>query len=126
MAEPRIRWDIGTAYDLFISLHVLHHPNEFGLRAAWAAGMRSRLPAAEREFFENVLNSVMMGPPLGWIYHLPEPKDAATALEVLEEVPTNQRLHELAFKHEAKDEGDEEFMQNITRRGKVTDADRER
>src|SRR5687767_13480935 len=113
MADPRISWDVGTAYDLFISLNVLHAPNNFGLRAAWAAGMRSRLPTSEREFFEDVLGSVMGGPPLGWIYHLPDPKDATTALEVLEEIPVSQRLHDLTLKYEGKDGGDVEFMQSI-------------
>lgn len=32
MTTPRITWDLGTAYDLFISLHVLHEPVDFGLR----------------------------------------------------------------------------------------------
>ena len=37
-------WQTGTAYDLFASLQVLHRPQEFGLRRAWAAGVRARLP----------------------------------------------------------------------------------
>ena len=48
MDAPRISWDIGTAYDFFVSLHILHHPSDFGVRAAWAAGMRSRLPCTPR------------------------------------------------------------------------------
>jgi DNA-binding transcriptional ArsR family regulator len=125
MADPRITWDIGTAYDFFISLHVLHVPNNFGLRAAWAAGMRSRLPASEREFLDDIQQSVLMGPPLGWLHHLPDPKDATVALEVLEETPVAQRLSDLTFKYEGKDKGDEDFMQGIAERGKFTDAERE-
>ena len=49
MTSPEVLWDCGTAYDLFISLYVLHHPAEFGLRASWTAGVRARLSAAARE-----------------------------------------------------------------------------
>ena len=38
-ALPRLSFDFGTAYDLFISLQVLHYPEKFGLRASWAAGV---------------------------------------------------------------------------------------
>src|SRR5690606_27380083 len=51
-APPRLTWDVGTVFDFFTSLYVLHKPADFGLRGVWAAGMRSRLPAAEREFLE--------------------------------------------------------------------------
>ena len=46
--EQLIRWDIGTAYDFFASLVVLHNPEMYGLPGSWAAGVRSRLPAAAR------------------------------------------------------------------------------
>src|SRR5690606_25511350 len=52
--EKRIKWDIGTAYDFFISLWVLHEPEHLGLRGSWAAGVRSRLPAPERELLQRV------------------------------------------------------------------------
>ena len=51
--SPRLGWDIGTAYDLFISLDVLLHPEDFGLRASGAAGVRSRLTTSERETLES-------------------------------------------------------------------------
>jgi hypothetical protein len=41
--SPQLRWEFGTAYDLMMSLEVLHNPENFGLRASWAAGVRSRL-----------------------------------------------------------------------------------
>ena len=52
-ATPRLEWDLGAGYDLFISLDVLHHPGLFGLRASWAAGVRSRLSVEERKILEN-------------------------------------------------------------------------
>ena len=51
--KPSIRWSLGTAYDLFASLHVLHHPERFGLRPAWAAGVRSRLSVLQRSILED-------------------------------------------------------------------------
>ena len=52
--HPQISWDMGTGYDFFVSLLVLHHPAKFGLRGAWAAGVRSRLAQEEREFLEGL------------------------------------------------------------------------
>jgi hypothetical protein len=51
---PRLSWDIGTAYDLFVSLAVLHEPDRFGLRGSWAAGVRSRFPPDERKLLEEM------------------------------------------------------------------------
>ena len=51
--KPIIHWDWGTAYDLFASLHVLHHPEKFGLRGSWAAGVRSRLTVPQRTILED-------------------------------------------------------------------------
>ena len=90
MAEPTIIWDHGTAYDLFISLHVLHNPDRLGLRGAWAAGVRSRLPIAEREFLQDVMEFLLL--PLGWIHQLAHPKDTQTALKTLAAVPVAERL----------------------------------
>lgn len=92
MAAPRLAWDFGTVYDFFTSLYVLHKPAEFGLRGVWAAGMRSRLPAAEREFLETYQGNVELGPPLYWCSELPAPKSAETALREMERIPAEERL----------------------------------
>ena len=55
--EIKILWDQGTAYDFFTSLYVLHFPDEFGLRGAWAAGVRSRLPSKARDFLEVIVGN---------------------------------------------------------------------
>ena len=47
--ELKISWDMGTAYDFFASLKVLHYPAKFGVRGAWAAGVRSRLSQNDRD-----------------------------------------------------------------------------
>jgi DNA-binding transcriptional ArsR family regulator len=78
-----LEWDSGTAYDFFASLHVLHEPDKYGLRGSWAAGVRSRLPAAERELLQQAMDGMW---PYHWVYQLPRPKDATVALEVLEDM----------------------------------------
>ncbi|MFN2144741.1 MAG: ArsR/SmtB family transcription factor [Anaerolineales bacterium] len=85
-----IIWDYGTAYDFLASLHVLHFPDEFGLRGAWAAGVRSRLPGEAKEFLEIIVSNFNV--PLHWVYSLPAPKDAATVLLALKRMPVEDRL----------------------------------
>jgi DNA-binding transcriptional ArsR family regulator len=95
MTSSRIVWDWGTAYDLFVSLHVLHEPAEFGVRASWAAGVRARLPGAERDMLEQ--GRMLFHIPFHWLYSLPEPKDGATVLWSLGQVPPVERLPLLTF-----------------------------
>jgi DNA-binding transcriptional ArsR family regulator len=90
VTSPQLHWDWGTAYDLFISLEVLHQPAEFGMRAAWAAGVRARLPAVERETLEQSQSLCRL--PLHWIHSLPDPKDTITVLWALGQIPAGQRL----------------------------------
>jgi DNA-binding transcriptional ArsR family regulator len=93
--QPRLTWDCGTAYDLFVSLHVLHHPEKFGLRGSWAAGVRSRLPAAERGMLQDADH--LLHVPVHWIHTLPEPKSSASALWTLGRLPAAERLPALAL-----------------------------
>lgn len=91
---PTLHWDIATAYDLFVSLYVLTHPDQFGVRPSWAAGVRSRLPVGQREFLENA--STFLPVPLRWIYLLPAGRrTAADALIALAQIPTAERLYTL-------------------------------
>lgn len=71
LADKLIEWDIGTAYDFFISLWASHDPEQVGLRGSWAAGVRSRLPGPEREILQRVTLAVW---PLAWVYTLPAPE----------------------------------------------------
>lgn len=87
--EQRIEWDIGTAYDFFISLWALHEPKHLGLRGSWAAGVRSRLPGPERDVLQQVTSLVW---PLAWVYTLPAPKTARTALDTLHTLHGPERL----------------------------------
>lgn len=91
---PSLLWDEGTAYDLFVSLNVLHRPVTFGVRPSWAAGVRSRLPASQREYIEKIQSFLPV--PLSWLYLLPaEAKNAAGALNTLAQLPAAERLTSL-------------------------------
>jgi DNA-binding transcriptional ArsR family regulator len=89
-SSPSLTWDCGTAYELFISLRVLHDPDTYGVRASWAAGVRSRIPAAERRFLEE--NVMYLGIPVSWLHSLPAPKDAIAALWAMRQIPAGQRI----------------------------------
>lgn len=91
---PTILWDLGTGYDLFSSLYVLHHPATFGVRLSWAAGVRFRLPIPLRGFLETAFSFLPV--PLAWLYRLPEGcKDAAGVIEALAGLPPADRLETL-------------------------------
>ncbi len=96
LQSPNLSWDIGTAYDMFMSLDVLHHPENYGLRGAWAAGVRSRLPVAERELLQQAHRMFYKGF-LYWVYNLPEPKDGAAVLKALAQLPAEERIQTLTF-----------------------------
>jgi DNA-binding transcriptional ArsR family regulator len=95
MMVSQVSWDFGSAYDFFTSLHVLHEPARFGLRPAWAAGVRSRLPGEDRETLEQAEAALWI--PLYWIQTLDDPKDSATALRALRRIPAEERLAALAL-----------------------------
>jgi DNA-binding transcriptional ArsR family regulator len=90
MTSPRLKWDIGTAYDMLISLRVLHDPNKYGLRGSWAAGVRSRLPNPEREILQQLMDVSFWG--LHWIYKLPGPKNGRSFLDALQQLQPKERI----------------------------------
>ena len=120
MTTPKLTWDLGTAYDLFLSLEVLHRPGDFELRGSWAAGIRARLPTAAREILEQAQRLFHL--PMHWIYTLPEPKDAATALWILGQTPPAERLPVLALAPEAVSEV-AETLRGVAARGTWEEAD---
>ena len=91
MQQPTISWDFGTAYDFFMSLSVLHDPERWGLRGAWAAGVRSRLSAESRDFLRDT-QCVLASPPIGFIHALPAAKDAQAILDHIAQTPVAERL----------------------------------
>jgi len=95
MPYPKLSWDIGTAYDLFISLSAIHQPVDYGLRASWAAGVRSRLTPELRETLE--LTVAIMRIPLHRAYCLPAPKNASVLLEYVRKLSPDERLPKFFF-----------------------------
>ena len=115
----KLQWEWGTAYDMFISLEVLHSPSEFGVRGAWASSVRKRLPSPERTILD--LGRHLFHIPFHWIHALPAPKDAITVLYTLQQIPAADRLCTLAF-CEGKNEFSE-MLKNISVRGSWTEDD---
>ena len=114
-------WDWGTAYDLFMSLEVLHEPAKFGLRGAWAAGMRARLPPDAREILEGTHSFV--GIPFHWIHSLPDPKDGAAVLWNLGQVPSADRLAALTLSP-CEPENVAKVLHGVAARGAWDETDR--
>lgn len=111
---PRLIWDFGTGYELFSSLYIIHYPGHLGLRASWAAGVRSRLPADIREMFHQIL--CCFGLPLHWVYSLPEPKDARAVLAALEGMPPEDILPKLALDPDYPVTADQVFHEVMEKR----------
>jgi DNA-binding transcriptional ArsR family regulator len=109
--NTKIQWDIGTVYDLFISIRVLHKPDDFGVRASWAAGVRSRIPAEHREILEQL--SIIRMVPLPFLYTLKEPKDSAVLLKKLRSMPAEKILENLSLPSGRFSESQEFFLNTM-------------
>ncbi len=120
--SPELLWDIGTAYDMFFSLHVLHHPEDYGLRGSWAAGVRSRIPADDRKVLEDT--ELVLHVPVNWIYSLPKPKDGATVLWALGQLPPAERLPTMTFSPQMCCEADD-ILREVANKGTWNEDDYE-
>ena len=120
-SQPALQWDKGTAYDLFISLDVIHNPEHYALRPSWAAGVRSRLSQDSRQTFENVLNAPC-GINMDWIHGLPEPKNASTAIWSVRATPVEERVKKLicpvSYSQELED-----ILTDVSRKGNWDESD---
>jgi DNA-binding transcriptional ArsR family regulator len=123
MTLPRLLWDWGTAYDLFVSLEVLHRPADFGVRGAWAAGVRSRLPATERETLEQ--SQSLFEVPIHWIHALPDPKDGITVLWALGQVLPAERLPVLVQSSDRPPDDMTDILKGVAARGAWDEKDQE-
>lgn len=90
--KPSLEWDSGTAYDFFASLFVLHNAERHGLRGSWAAGVRSRLSGAARECLQSAIGVLH---PMGSVYAMTGPKDAAPFVAALRAMTPGERLSAL-------------------------------
>jgi DNA-binding transcriptional ArsR family regulator len=121
-SHPQISWELAIAYDLFLSLEVIHQPEDFGLRASWAAGVRSRVPSGERKVLEDA--TMLLRVPLHWLYALPAPKDSAAALWTLRQLPSIERLPTLALSMDTPP-ANAEFLQGVADRHSWNEKDLE-
>jgi DNA-binding transcriptional ArsR family regulator len=117
-----ITWDTGTAYDLFISLLVLHQAGLFGLRPSWAAGVRQRLPAERRDFFERMYS--FSGTGLEWVCSLVGPKDAVDILHTASNMDPAVLFEAVTLANDNSAEV-RSSLHAIASRGKVTASDKE-
>jgi DNA-binding transcriptional ArsR family regulator len=119
---PTITWETGTAYDFIISLLVLHHAADFGLRPSWAAGVRQRISGPRRDFLERMYSFAGSG--LEWTCTLPKPKDASTALRVAADLAPADRFEALTLAVEIPADV-RDVLHTIADRGKATATDRD-
>lgn len=96
--SPQLTWDIGTAYDLFTSLEVVHDPARYGLRGSWAAGVRSRLPLEQREFLQDAIEKHHFWV-IPWLASQTGAKDGATILKKIAAIPPENRMQEISACH---------------------------
>ncbi|MEW6093407.1 MAG: winged helix-turn-helix domain-containing protein [Chloroflexota bacterium] len=116
-----IHWVSGTAGDFFLSLFVLHHAADFGVRPAWAAGVRQRVSSPNRETLERIFS--FSGVPLEWISRLPAPRDALTALRAAADLAPADRLPALTLPSELPDEA-RRLLKTVADRGMWTPEDK--
>ncbi len=120
-AAPKLTWENATGYDFFVSLHVLHEPARFALRGAWAKGVRSRLPQADRECLEEISDFLLGSLP--WVYGLPGARDGEAILDAFAEIEPEKRLATLLSSKEMPPEISER-LEAIAGRGGWTAQDR--
>jgi len=123
MAEQtKLIWEVGTGYDLFTSLDVLHNPDRYGLRGSWAAGVRSRLPVEQRDLLQNLLKKGHVWT-VPWLAGLDGPKDSETVIGHVAQIPASQRLATFVACYLPKEV--QEFFSDITARASWNDQDKE-
>lgn len=120
---PKLEWQPGTAYDYFTSLYVLYRPEEFGLRASWAAGVRSRLSEETRRFMADAQH--FAGVPGHWLYSLPEPRDSKLAIQALERMGPVEIAKMLVFQPCPDDPAKETALREIMTGGHWSNDQRE-
>jgi DNA-binding transcriptional ArsR family regulator len=86
-------WDIGTAYDLILSLRSLFHPKEYGLPPPWAAGVRKRLSAQSQRDLKDFFSpsfGFLAYMPLQLILEIDGPKDGENFLAYVDAIPEQE------------------------------------
>ena len=87
-------WDVGTAYDFFISLRILNSPADHGLRKSWARGVRARLSSEHREILDVMSDFVAV--PLHFLADMEAPKDSRVVIDRLAALEPVERLRQVS------------------------------
>ena len=85
-----LEWDMGTAYEILLSLRAIFLPKDYGIPAPWAAGVRKRLsPNGQRDLkdFFNPPFSVAAYMPLHLVLEMGPPKTVERFFEFVEAIP---------------------------------------
>ena len=122
--STKITMDVGTAYDFFTSLYVLHEPKKFAVRGAWASGMLARLTPESRETLSRARRVITC--PVHVLPSLPEPRDVETLLWTLGQLDPAERLQRLANPWDLKKSSSTSVLTEVAKRGRWTEADRQR
>jgi DNA-binding transcriptional ArsR family regulator len=121
--QMTIHWDVGAAYDFFLSLTVLKQPKVFEVRSTWASGMRARLESSDRESLD--AGTLSFGTPGKWIHSLPQPKTVENVLTALAQVPAGSRLALLSGcpSSEGAQTADQKLLVSISKAGMWSEDD---
>lgn len=122
--STRITLDVGTAYDFFTSLYVLHSPRKFGVRGAWASGMLARLSPESRDVLHRAQR--VLASPVHLLSSLPAPKDVESLLWFLAQRSATDRVRSLACPWNLQQCGCSPLLDDVASRGRWTEADRDR
>ena len=122
--STKITMDVGTAYDFFTSLYVLHAPKKFAVRGAWASGMLARLTPGSRETLSRARHVIAC--PVHVLSPLPEPKNVETLLWSLAQLDPTERLRRLASSWDLQESRSHSILAEVAERGRWAEADRQR
>ena len=120
--QSRLNWDLSTGYDFFISQIAMYQPDRVGLRASWAAGVRSRLSAEDRQMLETLWQIDFL--PITFVFSAEAPQDTAAILTALERLPAAKRLEALTERYETPIEV-QEILCASSPRARWTQAEKE-
>ncbi|HEX8598806.1 MAG TPA: metalloregulator ArsR/SmtB family transcription factor [Chloroflexia bacterium] len=91
-------WDVGTAYELLLSLRAIFLPKDYGIPAPWAAGVRKRLsPNGQRDLkdFFNPPFSVIAYMPVHMVLAMDAPKTVDRFLGYVEAIPGTEFMQRI-------------------------------
>jgi len=121
MDVMNLTWETTTKYDFFISLSVLLNPERFNIRPTWAAGVRSRIPAAERKILR-IIHSHFHLPSIWCCQMITPGKAGEFILNAVQQLPDDIVLTTL-FMHSPEEYEIRQLLTRIAIQGSWQDQD---